>query len=51
MQSSADDPRSSSPVEDVGSPLLLASTSTGMIPMEIQSGTPTEIQSEADDKG
>ncbi|XP_065895298.1 uncharacterized protein [Dysidea avara] len=50
MQSSADDPRSSSPVEDVGSPLLLASTSTGMIPMEIQSGTPTEIQSGADDK-
>ena len=43
MQSSADDPRSSSPVEDIGSPLLLASTSTGMIPMEIQSG--------ADDKG
>ena len=51
MQSSADDPRSSSPVEDVGSPLLLASTSTGMFPMEIQSGTPTEIQSGADDKG
>jgi len=40
---SANDPRSSSPVEDVSSPLLLVSTSADVIPMETQSGT--------DDKG
>ena len=33
------DQRSSSPVENVSSPLLLVSTSTGLIPMEIESDT------------
>ena len=33
------DQRSSSPIENVSSPLLLASTSTSMIPMEIESDT------------
>ena len=45
MELSVDDPKSSSPVKDVGSPLLSASTST----LEIQSRTPMEIQSGTDD--